>query len=128
MLRALLSTVQWAAVKMVLLLRIDPPQYGFPVNVSIIPTCQGYSFTSVSTPPTILVTLLAMPHWHPPLGPVVLGAGLGVVSPVGAGLEVVVVISPVMAVVSVGAEEPGSLQVDPFILLFMNAMFSVTLE
>ena len=64
------------------------------------------------------------------------GAGLVVVvvistgvSPVGVELEVVVVIgtgvSPVTAVVPVA---PGSLHVDPFILLFMNAMFSVTLE
>ena len=28
------------------------------------PTCQGYSFTSVSTPPTILVVLLACPQLH----------------------------------------------------------------
>ena len=29
-----------------------------------VPTCQGYSLASVSTPPTILVTLLAWPQLH----------------------------------------------------------------
>ena len=77
-----------------------------------------------------------MPHWHPLGGPVVPGAGLGVsigVPPVviGTGVspvtDVVLVtgVSPVTAVVPVA---PGSLHVDPCILLFMNAMFSVTLE
>ena len=32
------------------------------VKLKVPPTCQGYSLTSVSTPPTILVTLLAIPH------------------------------------------------------------------
>ena len=52
------------------------------------PTCQGYSFTSVSWPPTILVRLLAWPQVQvlvPPLemvvagGGVVVGTGEGVV-------------------------------------------------
>ena len=52
------------------------------------PTCQGYSFTSVSWPPTILVRLLAWPQVQVlvlPLemvvagGGVVVGTGEGVV-------------------------------------------------
>merc|ERR1711884_301278 len=31
---------------------------------NLLPTCQGYSLASVSTPPTILVTLLAWPQLH----------------------------------------------------------------
>ena len=30
----------------------------------MLPTCQGYSLASVSTPPTILVTLLTWPQLH----------------------------------------------------------------
>ena len=36
-------------------------------------TCQGYSFTSVSTPPTILVLLLTRPQLQVPIGPEELG-------------------------------------------------------
>ena len=33
-------------------------------SCNLQPTCQGYSLASVSTPPTILVTLLAWPQLH----------------------------------------------------------------
>ena len=49
------------------------------------------------------------------------GAGLGVVGVISG-------VSPVMSVVSVVPVEFGSMHVDPCKLLFMNAMFSVTLE
>ena len=32
------------------------------ISLFAYPTCQGYSLTSVSTPPTILVTLCATPQ------------------------------------------------------------------
>ena len=32
------------------------------ISLYAYPTCQGYSLTSVSTPPTILVTLCAKPQ------------------------------------------------------------------
>ena len=32
------------------------------ISLFAYPTCQGYSLTSVSTPPTILVTLCAKPQ------------------------------------------------------------------
>merc|ERR1712242_61339 len=54
------------------------------------PTCQGYSFTSVSCPPTILVRLLALPQVQVlvlPLEMVV--AGGGVVVDTGEGVVVV---------------------------------------
>ena len=54
--------MQWAVVKTVLLLRIEPPQYGLFMNVLTRATCQGYSLTLVTTPPTILVALLGMPQ------------------------------------------------------------------
>ena len=45
------------------LVRTLPPQgAAFPGRESL--TCQGYSFLSTSTPPTILVSLLGRPHWH----------------------------------------------------------------
>ena len=55
------------------------------------PTCHGYSFTSVSWPPTILVRLLAWPQVQVlvlPLRMVV--AGGGVVVATGEGVVVVV--------------------------------------
>ena len=54
------------------------------------PTCQGYSFTSVSCPPTILVRLLGWPQVQvlvPPLEMVVAGGGVVVVT--GEGVVVV---------------------------------------
>ena len=58
-------------------------------------TCHGYSFTSVSIPPTILVILLAWPQSHVVVVvAVVLDIGLIVVVPgsVGAGVDVVLAV------------------------------------
>ena len=90
----LLSNVQWAAVRTWRLVIREPPHQGTfspgdtrPtciakyetaaqsssfLNVSVN-TCQGYSFTSVSTPPTILVLLLTRPQLQVPVGPEELG-------------------------------------------------------
>jgi len=70
-------------------------------------TCHGYSFTSVSTPPTILLDLLGIPHWQEEEA-VVVGAEVVVVVPEGAAVvpeEVVVVSGELVVVVSV---YPGS--------------------
>ena len=61
----------------------------------LCPTCHGYSFTSVSIPPTILVILLAWPQLHVVVVlAVVLDIGLIVVVPgsVGAGVDVVLTV------------------------------------
>ena len=61
----------------------------------LCPTCHGYSFTSVSIPPTILVILLAWPQLHVVVVvAVVLDIGLIVVVPgsVGAGVDVVLAV------------------------------------
>ena len=61
----------------------------------LCPTCHGYSFTSVSNPPTILVILLAWPQLHVVVVVgVVLDIGLIVVVPgsVGAGVDVVLAV------------------------------------
>ena len=39
-----------------------PPQNGVRPLRETSPTCHGYSFTSVLTPPTILSDLLGIPH------------------------------------------------------------------
>ena len=57
------------------------------------PTCQGYSWTSVSTPPTMRVLLLATPQLQL-LGP-------------GAGEEVVVSVTPSVVLVATGAGVVG---------------------
>ena len=54
--------VQWAAVRTKRLLTRDPPHQMNPEFLFTSPACQGYSFTSVSTPPTILWALLARPQ------------------------------------------------------------------
>ena len=41
------------------------------ISLFAYPTCQGYSLTSVSTPPTILVTLWAKPQLQLPVSAVV---------------------------------------------------------
>ena len=52
-----------------------PPQNGVDEDDDrMSPTCQGYSFSSVATPPTILETVLAWPHLQVVRG----GGGLGV--------------------------------------------------
>ena len=56
----------------------------------MLPTCQGYSLASVSTPPTILVTLLAWPQLHVAVVvvAVVVVMGLAVVVVTGDGVDV----------------------------------------
>ena len=54
----------------------------------VLPTCQGYSWASVSTPPTMRVLLLATPQLQ------LLGTG--------AGEEVVVTVTPVLVVRGAG--------------------------
>lgn len=65
-------------------------------------TCHGYSFTSVSTPPTILLDLLGIPHWQEEEVVVVGAEVVVVVVPEGAAVvpeEVVVVVSGELVVV-----------------------------
>ena len=52
------------------------------------PTCQGYSFTSVSWPPTILVRLLAWPQVQVLVLPLGMVAGGGGVVVTGEGVVV----------------------------------------
>ena len=68
---------------------------------SLSPTCQGYSFTSVSTPPTILVCLWAMPQLQVELVAVVVVVGATVVVPLEIIAVVVVGATVVVAVVVV---------------------------
>ena len=67
-----------------------------------VPTCQGYSLASVSTPPTILVTLLTWPQLHVAVVvvAVVVVTGPVVVVVTGDGVDV-------DGVVVVGAEHLG---------------------
>ena len=125
---AAVPSVQWAAVRMVLLLRMDPPQYGRVLDELTSPTCHGYSFTSVTTPPTILLALLGTPQLH---------SVAGVVEPAGVDSVVVEADSFVVEADSVVVESDssvdvasvsGSWHVLPPILLRMNSKFSVTLE
>ena len=68
-------SVQWRAVSTSLLLTRVPPQNGDEEDwLDRSPTCQGYSFSSVGAPPTILVLRLAWPHLQEPEG---VGAGVG---------------------------------------------------
>ena len=58
--------------------------------ICLCPTCQGYSLTSVSWPPTILVRLLAWPQVQVlvlPLEMVVAGGGVVVVTGEGVVVE-----------------------------------------
>ena len=66
------------------------------------PTCQGYSLASVSTPPTILVTLLTWPQLHVAVVVVAVVVVMGpvVVVVTGDGVDV-------DRVVVVGAEHLG---------------------
>ena len=66
-------------------------------------TCQGYSFTSVSTPPTILARLLARPQLQVLLLLLEVVAVVGVVVVVLA-LEVVLAVEDVVAVATVGGD------------------------
>ena len=64
----LVSKVQWAAVSTWRLVMMEPPHQGVTSPGDTRPTCHGYSFTSVSWPPTILVCLLTTPQLHVTLG------------------------------------------------------------
>ena len=118
----LILTTQCAAVSTWLLVMMEPPQYGAdsPGDTSptcvhkyqlktpqlksckLLPTCQGYSLASVSTPPTILVTLLTWPQLHVAevVVAVVVVMGPVVVVVTGDGVDV-------DGVVVVGAEHLG---------------------
>ena len=80
----------------------------------VSPTCQGYSLTSVSTPPTILVCLCATPQLHVPLGgAAVVVAGAGVDGRVGpADVAPSVVVSSVVPSVVPPVVGPTSPEVD----------------
>ena len=54
--------VQWAAVSTWRSEMREPPHQGTLPEALTSPTCQGYSLTSVSPPPTILVARCASPH------------------------------------------------------------------
>merc|ERR1719233_458993 len=125
---------QCAAVRIVLLLRIEPPHH--PNGVSeldtdtITPTCQGYSCFSATTPPTILNALLASPHLHSVLGAVVVVCAMVVVCAVVVVCSLVVVCAMVVVCATVGSSVSsvigpaiGSSQVtwhwNPFLLPFL---------
>lgn len=91
--------VQWAAVRMCLSEIRDPPHQGWLPNEDTSPTCQGYSLTAVSCPPTILVPLFTWPQLQVE-DPVVV-AGAAVV--VGAAVSAVVVGAAVPTVVVTGS-------------------------
>ena len=58
-------------------------EFEFDYSIYLCPTCQGYSFSSVSWPPTILVRLLGWPQVQVlvlPLEMVVAGGGVVVVT------------------------------------------------
>ena len=74
--------------------------YIFTLLTVLSLTCHGYSFTSVSTPPTILVRLLAWPQLQVLLLLLEVVAAVGVV--VVLALEVVV--EDVVAVATVGGD------------------------
>ena len=113
MLLTVAPAVQWAAVRTCLLLIRVPPQKGVLPVLETSPTCQGYSLTSVSTPPTILLpALLTSPHTHRPVELVVFAAPVVVT-----GAEVVVLSVPSVVVdadvlvdVEGGFEVGGSLE------------------
>ena len=78
--------VQWAAVRISLLLMRLPPQNGvLSEELEISPTCHGYSLASVFTPPTILETRLAWPHLQEVRGGAVVVTGAWVVVVTGGG-------------------------------------------
>ena len=108
MLLTVAPAVQWAAVRTCLLLIRVPPQKGVLPLLETSPTCQGYSLTSVSTPPTILLpALLTSPHTHRPVELVVFAA-----PDVVTGAEVVVLSVPSVVVdADVLVDEEGGFEV-----------------
>ena len=88
--------------------------YIFTLLTVLSLTCHGYSFTSVSTPPTILVRLLAWPQLQVLLLLLEVVAAVGVV--VVLALEVVVAVEDVVAVATVGGDMVVSENVKNMIL------------
>ena len=74
--------------------------YIFTILTVLCLTCHGYSFTSVSTPPTILARLLAWPQLQVLLLLLEVVAAVGVV--VVLALEVIVAVEDVVVVATVG--------------------------
>ena len=118
MLLTVAPAVQWAAVSTCLLLIRVPPQKGVLPFLETSPTCQGYSLTSVTTPPTILLpALLTSPHTHRPVDPelvVVLDPEVVVFADpdVVTGAEVVVLSVPTVVVdADVLVDEEGGFEV-----------------
>ena len=71
-----------------MLLTSVPPQNGLEDDLlDRSPTCHGYSFSSVTAPPTILVLVFALPHLQDPIGAGA-GAGAGDGEGVGVGLNI----------------------------------------
>jgi len=86
--------VQWAAVRTCWFEIKDPPQKGLLPLEDTSPTCQGYSLTSVSCPPTILLPLLTWPQLHLEVEPVVvvvIGASVEGVGDAGGAVGAIVV-------------------------------------
>ena len=81
---------------------IDTNSFKTLKSCKLQPTCQGYSLASVSTPPMILVTLLAWPQLHVAVLVVAVVVMMGpvVVVVTGDGVDV-------DGVVVVGAEHLG---------------------
>jgi len=122
--------VQWAAVRTCWLEIRDPPHQGVLPPGDTSPTCQGYSLTSVSCPPTILVPLFTWPQLQDEDPVVVAGAAVvvGAAVPavvVGAAVPTVVVVtcsgvvSSVVPVVPSMSPEPDTTHLNPpaFLLL-----------
>jgi len=100
--------VQWAAVRTCWLEIRDPPQKGLLPLEDTSPTCQGYSLTSVSWPPTILLPLFTWPQLHLEVEPVV------VVVVIGAAVEGVGDAGgAVGAIVVDGAPAPDTMHLKP---------------
>merc|ERR1719308_700322 len=80
---AALPSVQWAAVRTwVEEMRVPPPQ-GSCSFLNTSPTCQGYSCSSVSWPPTIRLLPIVLveppfkPHWQVVVVVVVVVSSMG---------------------------------------------------
>jgi len=112
--------VQWAAVRTCWLEIRDPPQKGLLPLEDTRPTCQGYSLTSVSCPPTILLPLFTWPQLHLEVEPVVV-VGAAVVAEVPDEDDVVgASVLPV-------PPEPDTMHLKPFPVPHPNLEHEVTL-
>jgi len=101
--------VQWAAVRTCWVEIRDPPHQGWVPEPDTSPTCHGYSLTSVSCPPTILVPLFTWPQLQVEDPDVVIGAAVPAVVVVsGSG-----VVSSVVPVVPSMSPEPDTIHLKP---------------